>query len=61
MRVLITGATGFVGRTLVPYLYNYGIGDIVLLVRDVSKSQKIFSEINCKIISTEQNDWIGKV
>ena len=61
MRVLITGATGFVGRTLDPYLYNYGIGDIVLLVRDVSKSQKIFSEINCKIISTEQNDWRGKV
>lgn len=48
MRVLITGATGFVGRTLVPYLYNYGIGDIVLLVRDVSNPRKYFLRLIVK-------------
>lgn len=34
MKILITGATGFVGRTLIPYLFSHSLTDICLLVRD---------------------------
>lgn len=38
MKILITGATGFVGRTLVPYLFSHSLTDICLLVRDRQKA-----------------------
>ena len=41
MKILITGATGFVGRTLVPYLFSHSLTDICLLVRDRQKAQRV--------------------
>lgn len=40
MKILITGATGFVGRTLIPYLFSHSLTDICLLVRDRQKAEK---------------------
>ena len=42
MKILITGATGFVGRTLVPYLFSHSLTDICLLVRDRQKAESMF-------------------
>ena len=41
MKILITGATGFVGRTLVPYLFSHSLTDICLLVRDRQKAERL--------------------
>lgn len=61
MRVLITGATGFVGKTLIPYLYDKGMEDIVLLVRNEAKARNLFPEINVSVISTEDDTWVNQV
>ena len=42
MKILITGATGFVGRTLIPYLFSHSLTDICLLVRDRQKAESMF-------------------
>lgn len=60
MRFLITGGTGFVGKTLIPFLYDNGVTDITLLVRDKEKAQRLFPyNLNC--ISTENSDWNKEV
>ena len=56
MKVLITGATGFVGKTLIPYLYTRGYREIILLVRDREKCERWFPNISIDIIST-QDAW----
>lgn len=57
MRLLVTGATGFVGRTTVPYLFGKGFDDICLLVRNVSKALELFGDLPLKVISTSDADW----
>ncbi|MFI3288604.1 MAG: NAD(P)-dependent oxidoreductase [Rikenellaceae bacterium] len=52
MRVLITGATGFVGRTLVPYLYKNGITEIAVLVRSIKKAEYLFGDLPLTVIET---------
>ena len=47
MKILITGATGFVGRTLIPYLFSHSLTDICLLVRDRQKAESMFPGNNC--------------
>lgn len=42
MRIIITGATGFVGRTLVPRLLSEGTADLTLLVRNAGKAAGMF-------------------
>ena len=37
MKILITGATGFVGRNLVPYLFSHGFVELAIAVRDPQK------------------------
>ncbi len=61
MRILITGATGFVGKTLIPYLYNKGMEDIVLLVRNEAKASNLFPEFDVSVISTEDDIWVNQV
>ena len=60
-KILITGATGFVGKTLIPYLYNNGIKDIALLVRNEDKAHRIFGDINLTIISLQKESWKDEV
>lgn len=38
MKILITGATGFVGRNLVPYLFSHGFVELAIAMRDPSES-----------------------
>jgi nucleoside-diphosphate-sugar epimerase len=52
MKILVTGATGFIGRELVKKLqYSY---DVVTLVRE-SSDILMLKELNCKIIKYKQN------
>lgn len=57
MKILITGATGFVGKTLIPYLFEKGITDICLLVRNEKKANHLFGNLPLKYINTQTNDW----
>ena len=41
MKILLTGATGFVGQQLVPYLHQAG-HYLTLLVRDTTKADRLF-------------------
>lgn len=43
MKVLVTGATGFVGQTLVPELINRGYS-VVCLVRNMDKGKALFGD-----------------
>lgn len=61
MRILITGATGFVGKTLVPYLYNNGYGDIAIIVRNEEKTKRIFPKNNFLIINNQHPGWLEQV
>jgi CDP-paratose synthetase len=60
MKILITGGTGFVGTTLIPYLYYKGYKDIVLLVRNPEKAKNLFPDIPLQLIDT-QTEWRDKV
>ncbi|WP_349998050.1 SDR family oxidoreductase, partial [Phocaeicola dorei] len=54
MKILITGATGFVGRTLIPYLFSHSLTDICLLVRDRQKAESMFPGLCLEIIATTE-------
>lgn len=61
MKILITGATGFVGKTLVPYLLAKSIGDITILVRNKEKANKLFYGCNIDVITTQSPEWMNQV
>lgn len=62
MKILITGATGFVGKTLVPYLYKLECGNLTLLVRNVKKATMLFDSCGgINMINTENEDWPAQV
>lgn len=61
MKILITGATGFVGKTLVPFLAAKGMKDIVLLVRNEKKALLMFANQSLKVISTLSSNWVNDV
>lgn len=46
MRILITGATGFIGTTLIKHLKKSG-AEIIVLTRNVKKAKKKLSECDC--------------
>ena len=54
-RILITGATGFVGKTLVPYLYKNGLTKLSLLVRSVKKAEDLFQNQELSLIPIDEN------
>lgn len=55
MKILITGATGFVGKTLIPYLFDRGITDIAILVRDKEKALNLFPLIPVTIFEIDND------
>ena len=61
MRILITGATGFVGKTLIPYLISKGMKDLVLLVRNLDKAKTLFGNESVEMITTQSSDWMEQV
>lgn len=56
MNILITGGTGYIGTTLVPYIMERGFSDVCLLVRNQSKAQDIYGD-SVQYITTEETDW----
>lgn len=56
MKILITGGTGYIGTTLVPYIMERGFNDVCLLVRNHSKAHDIYGEA-MQYIFTENEDW----
>jgi CDP-paratose synthetase len=59
-KILITGATGFVGRHLIPQLVNTYVDTEILTVnRNVEKAKKLFKNLKCKhILSAEYENII---
>ena len=61
MRVLITGATGFVGMNLMPMLEDKcPEAEILLLCRNTAKAKNLFPYKNCKICQSEDWDAVRK-
>lgn len=62
MKILITGSTGFIGKTLVPYLSRFRKEDTIgLLVRNVPKAQSLFSYVPVHIININEKHWENEV
>lgn len=61
MKILITGATGFVGRTLIPYLFSHSLTDICLLVRDRQKAESMFPGLCLEIIATTEGEGASRL
>ena len=57
MKILITGATGFVGRTLIPYLFSHSLTDICLLVRDRQKAESMFRSEERRVGKECRSRW----
>lgn len=57
MKILITGATGFIGKTLVPFLLNKEFADICLIIRSDQKANQLFGNLPLKYINTNTDNW----
>lgn len=61
MKILITGGTGYVGETLIPFLISKGYNDISLIVRNIDKAQSMYKDCQIKYISNTNNNWSDEV
>ena len=61
MKILITGGTGFVGKTLVPYLVNKGYDDICLIIRNQEKADRLFASLPLSYINNNDKEWNRQV
>lgn len=62
MKILITGATGFVGRNIIPQIYNNITKDIAVLIRNEEKSKESFRDYkNITIINQTEIDYKKKI
>jgi len=55
MKILITGGTGFVGKTLIPYLFSKGYNEISLVVREREKAATLFELLPLTIIEVNND------
>lgn len=55
MKILITGATGFVGKTLIPNLLNSGFNEVAIVVRSVEKAKNLFGALDLTIIESNKD------
>ncbi len=61
MRILITGATGFVGKTLIPFLYEHGYRDLCLVVRSQEKADRLFGTLKLSYVDCKSKDWTTQI
>jgi len=61
MKILITGGTGFVGKTLIPFLYDKGLTDLCLVVRNAEKAERMFGHFPLTIIDNTKEDWTDQL
>lgn len=61
MKILITGSTGFVGKTLIPILGREKKNELFLLVRNRQKATVMFSNVSVTILDTNEEDWTNNV
>ena len=59
MNILVTGATGFVGKTLLPLLAEKG-HDITVLTRDINSAQ-VKVPVVCKIIEWDSEEHLSHI
>ena len=59
MNILISGATGFVGRHLVPVLQQGG-NKLICIVRDKKKAVELFGDVDISYVHIEHLDEIEK-
>ena len=55
MRILVTGATGFIGKTLIPYLIKSGYTEIAITVRNIEKANLLFPNQRMNIIHVDED------
>lgn len=61
MRILITGATGFVGRHFIPFLVqNAPSSEILTINRSITRAEELFPFDNCNHISVDQLSEVYK-
>lgn len=53
MKILITGATGFIGKTLIPHILEKGGHWVSLIVRDRAKAQSMFGNLDVAYIMVD--------
>lgn len=61
MKILITGATGFVGRIVVAHFSAHANYDLCLLVRSTEKAARLFPTVHYTAISSTEADWQQQV
>lgn len=55
MRILVTGATGFVGKTLIQRMSESNFPDVAITVRDNNRARLMFSKLPLKYIAIDEN------
>lgn len=61
MRILITGATGFVGKTLIQILCKDATNELYLLVRNITKARSLFKNNVVNIIDINDGTWVDNI
>jgi len=61
MKILITGATGFVGKTLIPFLVSHGYANVCLFIRNPEKADRLFGHFQLPYINHHDEDWREQV
>lgn len=58
MKIAITGASGFIGKEIIPYFERAGV-ELLLIGRDQGKLNKLFPDINSSGYSNLEKGFVG--